>query len=370
MVRSRIGSGTARPSRGHFGLIRALAAALILSSCAPATQEALHPPATYQGPRFEGDKFYSFDGAALGLTTWNATTTPGEVIESAADGGPEQVAAARNPPPQPVEPWAVIIGVHGMNDYANTFYLAGPYWAEHGVTTYAYDARGFGRSPRRGVWPGEDLMVDDLRTAVAVARKAHPKAIIAIVGESMGAAEAVVALAGNDPPAADRVILAAPAVWGWDALPRAYAVALWMGAHGLPHKTVTPPRGVAPIPSDNNDMLRKLGRDKLMLFNTRIDAVYGLVTLMNDAAKDVGDVKVPIAYLYGQKDQIIPKKAAMVAANRLPASARTAYYPQGYHMILRDLHAQAVWDDTLAFIKDPNTPFPSQAPALILNRKR
>ena len=53
---------------------------------------------------------------------------------------------------------AVIIALHGMNDYANTYYLAGPWFAERGVALYAYDARGFGRSPNRGLWPGERLM--------------------------------------------------------------------------------------------------------------------------------------------------------------------------------------------------------------------
>jgi alpha-beta hydrolase superfamily lysophospholipase len=102
----------------------------------------------FSGPRFEplAERFISFDGAELGLTAWL--------------------------PPNGEEPRAVVIGLHGMNDYANTFYLAGPWFAAHGVALYAYDARGFGRSPRRGVWPGEQLMTEDLRTAVRVARQA------------------------------------------------------------------------------------------------------------------------------------------------------------------------------------------------------
>jgi alpha-beta hydrolase superfamily lysophospholipase len=34
-----------------------------------------------------------------------------------------------------------------MNDYAEAFTLAAPIWAEEGITTYAIDQRGFGRSP-------------------------------------------------------------------------------------------------------------------------------------------------------------------------------------------------------------------------------
>ena len=316
-----------------------------------------------RGPKLEaGDRIRRGDGAKLGLTTWEAKTEPGEVIESNELGGPENVPEARFPPPQPKEPWAVIIGVHGMNDYAEAFYLAGPYWASKGVTTYAYDARGFGRSPNRGVWAGEDLMIDDLRTAVAVARKKHPKALIAVVGESMGAAEAMVAFGERNAPDADRVVLCAPAVWGWTTLPSFYSFTLWTGAHTLPKKKVTPPRGVAPMPSDNMDMLRKVGRDKNMLFGTRIDAVYGLVKLMDEAAGDVGDIKAPVAFFYGQKDKVVPRNAATIAVGRLPRGSRTAFYPDGYHMILRDTHARVVWDDVLAFIKDPKAPLPSGAP--------
>ncbi|MFK5243211.1 alpha/beta hydrolase, partial [Lactococcus lactis] len=77
-------------------------------------QQAGRPDVTFQGPRLGPDAFVSFDGTRLGLTTWEAKTA---------------------------EPWAVVIGVHGMNDYANAFHLAAPWWAEQGVTTYAYDKR-------------------------------------------------------------------------------------------------------------------------------------------------------------------------------------------------------------------------------------
>jgi alpha-beta hydrolase superfamily lysophospholipase len=68
------------------------------------------------------------------------------------------------------------VALHGMNDYGEAFYLAGPYWAKQGVATYAFAARGQGRSPRRGVWGGQKLMPEDARTAIGVARRTHPNA--------------------------------------------------------------------------------------------------------------------------------------------------------------------------------------------------
>ena len=122
-----------------------LLAALMLAGCTPLmVQQAGRPPLGFAGPHLERDAVVSFDGARLGLTEWDATTG---------------------------EPWAVIVGVHGMNDYANAFHTAAPWWASQGVTTIAYDQRGFGRSPGRGVWAGDELMVDDLRTVTALVRR-------------------------------------------------------------------------------------------------------------------------------------------------------------------------------------------------------
>ncbi len=178
-----------------------LALALLASACAPGLQQAQRPPAQFSGPRLESNVFVSFDGARLGLTSWDA------------QGG---------------APWAVIVGVHGMNDYANAFHLAAPDWARRGITTLAYDQRGFGRSPARGRWAPEALSTEDLRTIVALARAQYPGAIIAVAGESLGGAVAIEAFASNRPPAADRLILLAPAVWGWSRQPATYTAMLWL----------------------------------------------------------------------------------------------------------------------------------------------
>jgi alpha-beta hydrolase superfamily lysophospholipase len=305
-------------------------------------QQAGPNVAQIEAPRFDvaNHVLYSFDGAPLGLSAWA---------------------------PQGEEPWAVIIGLHGMNDYGEaTFYLAGPWFAERGVALYAYDARGHGRSPQRGVWGGERLMTEDLRTAVAVARRMYPDATISVVGESMGAATAIAAFGSDNPPRADRLVLVAPAVWGWSTLPDAYAMTLWAGAHTFPWRSVTAPRNVARriTPSDNIEMLRHIGRDPNMIFATRIDAIYGLVNLMEDAARRSGNLNGDIAFLYGAHDQIIPRASALEAAARLPRSARTAYYANGYHMLLRDRQAEVVYVDILSFLADPNAPFPSLAPPL------
>jgi len=43
------------------------------------------------------------------------------------------------------EPRAVIIAVHGFNDYSRFFDKPARYFSEHGIASFAYDQRGFGK---------------------------------------------------------------------------------------------------------------------------------------------------------------------------------------------------------------------------------
>jgi alpha-beta hydrolase superfamily lysophospholipase len=327
----------------------ALIAGLGVAACRPEVQTSGVPPQGFSGPSFSPNQagqgiFVSFDGTRLPMQIWPAMGADGEAVE----------------------PWAVIVALHGMNDYAEAFFLPAPYWAARGITTYAYDQRGFGRTPSRGVWGGVDLMTQDLRTAVALARAAHPKALIAVVGESMGGAVAIAAFASNDPPAADRLILAAPAVWGWDAQPVTYRAALWLTAHVAPASRVEAPDWLVRHiqASDNIEELRRMGRDRNMIFRTRADTIYGLVSLMQQARQDLGRVRAPVLFQYGAHDQIIPKAAAVYAAGFLKATDHSAYYANGYHLLTRDLGRRQVLDDIIAFIRNPSAPTPSGAPPI------
>lgn len=304
-----------------------------LPGCAPMMQMAAIPPPGFQGPALEPMTFVASDGERLPLEIWPARG----------------------------EPWAVIVALHGMNDYAHAFATAAPWWAEQGITTYAYDQRGFGRGPQRGVWAGPALLTEDLRTLTRLVRARHPKATVVVLGHSMGGAVAIDAFASDRPPEADRVILAAPAVWGWSRQSLPNKIVLWTAAHVAPSWSISAPSWLTSRirASDNEAILIEMGRDRNMIFDTRIDAVYGLVRLMQRADEGVGKIRAPVLYLYGANDQIIPKKAAFHAAKGLKPGDRSAYYPDGWHLLTRDLQGPKVWADVAAFARDPAAPLPS-----------
>ena len=299
---------------------------LLITACAPRVQET--GPAQHR-PALSAERYLTADGLKLKV---------------------KQHAAG--------EPRAVIVALHGFNDYRAAFDEAGEWWSDNNITVYAYDQRSFGSAPMRGIWPGDERLIADARAVVALVRDRHPGLPVYLLGVSMGGAVALAAAAGEPPVAADGIILVAPAVWGWSNLNPVYRGALWLAAHTVPGNKMTG-QGLGIVASDNLAMLRALGSDPLVIKETRTDAVYGLVGLMERAYRAAGHVKLPSLLLYGARDELIPKGPVDRVAAQLPPPRRVAIYADGYHMLLRDLQAEIVWRDIAAWVADPGAPLPS-----------
>ena len=293
-------------------------------------------------PRVTDDVLIARDGARLPLRRWDAQGRPR----------------------------AVIVALHGMSDYSNAFDMPGRFWAQLGITTIAYDQRGFGRNERAGFWAGAEVMRADLDDALAAARARYPGVPVFALGESMGGAVVLTSLSSSAPPRADApadaqklnvdgVILVAPAVWSRADMPLPYRAALFVGARLLPGMILSnsaASRVVTIVPSDNVPMLIALGRDPLFQKQTRTGTLYGLVNLMDEAraAPDAVTHAPPILFLYGAKDQIIPAKptdAVIAALKTKPGVPLTVkHYQHGYHMLLRDLEGERVDQDAADWI--------------------
>jgi len=302
--------------------IRAFVAALVvpvLLSCAPTTRLAGPDVAA---PILTGDSFLTRDGTRLPLKSWI---------------------------PKAGRPEAVIIALHGFNDYSNFFAGPGAYLAGRGIASYAYDQRGFGAAPGRGFWPGTTALIHDLLTLNGLVHRRHPGLPVYLLGESMGGAVVMVAAASDRAARnVDGVILSAPAVWGRVTMPWYQTAALWLSAHTVPGLTLTG-QGLNIVPSDNIDMLRALGRDPLVIKETRIDTLYGLTGLMDAALAASSKLSLPSLILYGEHDEIIPREPTDRMLASLPSGGkyrhRVVLYKNGYHMLLRDLEAKKVWSD-------------------------
>lgn len=312
-----------------------LTLALAVAGCTP---RIVLPGPARAAPVLAGETFQTADGQRLAVRAWL--------------------------PDRPAR--AVVVAVHGFNDYSAFFEAPGAWFAAHGTAAYAYDQRGFGQGPHPGLWAGARAMAGDLAAVTAAVRARHPGVPLFVLGESMGGAVAMVAATGENPPPVDGYILSAPAVWGRATMPFYQRAALWMGAHVAPAMRLSG-RGLDIWPSDNVEMLRALGRDPLVIKETRIDAVWGLTDLMDAALAAGRDLDARALVLYGERDEVIPPaafRALTETFRRAPSAGRTvALYRDGWHMLLRDLQAQTVWADIAAWMADPARPLPSGADA-------
>ena len=259
---------------------------------------------------------------------------------------------------------AVIVALHGFNDYSQFFQLPGKFFQQHNIACYAYDQRGFGESPKRGLWPGVDTFSNDLATFIRLIKQQYPDTPVYLLGHSMGGAVIIVTMAQKIAPLVNGVILAAPAVWGRATMPWYQAALLWTLSHTLPWLTLTG-EGLDIMPSDNIEMLRAQGRDPLVIKETRVETIYGLVNLMDVALNSAENLDNKAILLYGEKDQVIPKKPTYQFLRNFLKTAQhrktIAFYPNGYHMLLRDLQAETAWKDILAWVTSEKTTLPSGA---------
>lgn len=316
--------------------IRVICVALLLGACAP----RLVPPgpAAPDGvtPSVKNSHLRMADGTRLPLRVWPAR-----------DG----------------EPDAIILGVHGFNDYSMAFDLPGQWFAAQGDTLYAYDQRGFGATAHAGLWPGTDRLVGDLATTIRLLRARHPDKPFYLLGTSMGGA-VILAAAGRDAlPEVDGIVLAAPAVWARETMPFYQRWALWLTVHTVPWMRLTG-EGLDVQATDNLVELYALGMDPLVIKATRIDAMHGLTDLMSEALAAADSLPAPSLLLYGAKDEIIPAEPTLELWRRVAdkPGITPALYEDGWHMVLRDLQAYTVWHDIHSWMERGN-PLPSDADA-------
>ncbi len=296
---------------------------LLAGACAPTVAPL---GTTVSDPMLADDYIRTADGTELPLRVWRG------------DG--------------PVK--AVVLGLHGFNDYSASFAHPAETWTAEGIVVYAYDQRGFGAAPHHGLWPGTKAMTGDLAAVSRLLRARHPDIPLYIVGESMGAAVILAAYGNGDRPEADGVVLSAPAVWSRDHMPFYQRGALWLGARTVPWLTLTG-QGLEIRASDNDDMLRALGRDPLVIKKTRVDAMHGLANLMGEALAAAPHMDARALILFGREEQLIPESARKALLDNLPRNGRWRYaeYESGFHMLLRDLNADLVLRDIAAWAVKP-----------------
>ena len=292
--------------------------------------------------------------AALALTLALAgcaagPTTPAfldGLLTGATDGA--QVSTPRGPlalSRWPAEhPRAVLLALHGYGDYGpSTFGTAAPEWAARGIEVYAYDQRGFGRNASNRKWPGPEALIEDLQAAALDIHGRHPDLPLFVAGHSMGGGVALAAAGEGRLPEVSGLVLLAPAVWGGTTMNPLFRASAWTAAQVIPdHRFSAADSPVTIWPSDNIEMLRALSADPLHYANPSPREFLGLIRLMDRAWDAAPSDRIDTLVVQGAHDQVVPEESVREAFDRLPGPKRFAYVSTGWHMLLRDLHAETV----------------------------
>lgn len=260
-------------------------------------------------------------------------------------------------------PHTVLLALHGFNDSRDAWAIPAPDWARMGIAVYAPDQRGFGAAPGRGLWAGGAAMAQDAADMARLLRDRHPGIRLVMLGESMGGAIAMLS-ATQFACDVDAMILSAPAVWSRSRMSWLMQAGLWAAATLVPGLAV----GRGPIhisASDNKDALIALSRNPLTILTTRFDTLRGLVDLMDDALKVAPSFTAPSLFLYGGRDELVPPTATRALWAALPPSALRAFYPNGFHLLTRDLERAAPIADIAAYAISGAPPEPAMQAAHI-----
>ena len=264
-------------------------------------------------------------------------------------------------PPAGVAWRGVILALHGFADSRDAWEYPAPGFAAAGYAVVAPDQRGFGATAGRGMWAGTATMVDDAQELAGQMRRRYPGQRLIVMGESMGGAVAL-CLAARPANNVDATVLLAPAVWGRAQMGPAM-VGLLSVANGVTPNWVLSgsdvPKDIAA--SDNREALLRLFQDPLTERGSRVSMLSGIVDLMTEAQRAAPGVNGPVLILDGRRDQVIPPEATAAAWARLPPSVRRAFYPSGFHLLLRDNDRALVEADILSWLETPDEWLPSGA---------
>jgi alpha-beta hydrolase superfamily lysophospholipase len=285
-------------------------------------------------PRLEADAVIAADGYRLPLRSWG-----------------------------PVEkPRAVILALHGFNEYGRAFDDPARFWGQLGIATYAYDQRGFGATAQRGIWPGTETLATDAAATLRLLEARYPGVPVYLLGESMGGAVAILTATGPDRPPMAGLILSAPATWGRQSMATIPRVALWLTRRLIPAMTFTG-RDLGVQASDNVPMLIALGRDPLYIRATRVDTIDGLVDLMGRASDAAAEIPEPTLVLLGEHEQVLAPASVDLLLRRLPRRSDlvVASYSRGWHWLLRDLGRRTPQRDIADWVLHPGESLPSGA---------
>jgi len=248
------------------------------------------------------------------------------------------------------EPRGLVVLLHGAFDYSGAYDEIGPILASHGFTALAYDQRGFGGSCSRGKWRGTSRMLCDVTDVVRYMRARFGAALpLFLLGESMGAAIGLQAVAGNSALKVQGLVMAAPgSVAG---LFRRFLVGSLLRAAEwcVPQGEVVCERLTDGelIPSSAIRLLM----DPMVLRTVRLNMLFGLVKVAFSAVDVAIGVEIPVLTMTGAKDRVLRLACIKTLHSRLAGPKELIVFEGAPHLLLHWHGRDEVLAHVIAWLK-------------------
>ncbi|OYN98567.1 lysophospholipase [Enemella evansiae] len=236
--------------------------------------------------------------------------------------------------------WIAII-THGYGEHVLRYRWVAEQLNAAGATVYAADHRGHGRSAGERVEITDfEPVVADVAEVLELATHENPELPVVLIGHSMGGmiAARFAQLHGEDLAA---LVLSGPVLGRWEAVEELLVL-----------EEIPPtPIDVATLSRDP-DVGRAYAADPLIWHGdfkrVTLLALHDELELINTGG---GFEDLPVLYLHGEADELVPIGPSAEAVERLRGErTETKSYPEARHEIFNELNRDEVLDDVIGFV--------------------
>ncbi|MGY1616038.1 alpha/beta fold hydrolase [Geodermatophilus sp. SYSU D00691] len=237
----------------------------------------------------------------------------------------------------------VLVFLHGYGEHIGLYDVFARRLTADGFAVHAMDAAGHGRSDgERGVVPSLSGWVDDARHLVRLAQEVHAGRPLLLAGHSAGALAAYLLTLRS--PGIARALVASgaplrPQPWLWEALEA--------------------DDSAEPAPTDPGQMfsthpayVHALLHDPLTYHGGfRRETLQAIAAAWPEslAGLEAGRPDIPVLFVHGEADPVIPITDARASAAQLP-DARVAAFPGDLHDVLNESDRAQVHDTVADFV--------------------